>query len=120
MSKLIAIIDDDLAIRGGVSSLLRSAGFEVQLYASAEAFLQETAAPKPDVVLTDVQMLGMSGLDLQSILKTRAPTLPLMFMTAFPEDALRKRALDAGAICFLSKPFKATELLYWIEKALSA
>ena len=118
MRKLIAIIDDDQAIRGGVSSLLRSAGFDVRLYESAEAFLSDNRMPPPDVALTDIQMPGMSGLDLQMVLKTRQPTLPLMFMTAFPEEALRKRVLADGAICFLSKPFKATELLYWIEQAL--
>lgn len=120
MSKLIAIIDDDLAIRRGVSSLLRSAGFEVQLYESAEEFLLNFDKQLPDVVLTDIQMLGMSGLELQSILKLNNPALPLIFMTAFPEDALRKRALNKGAVCFLSKPFKANELLSWIEKALEA
>ncbi len=120
MSKLIAIIDDDLAIRRGVSSLLRSAGFDVRLYESAEAFLEDKTKPAPDAVLTDIQMLGMSGLDLQSILNVRQPTLPLIFMTAFPEEALRNRAISKGAICFLSKPFKASELLYCIEKALTA
>ncbi len=120
MRKLIAIIDDDLAIRGGVSSLLRSAGFDVRLYESAEAFLADNhKEPSPDAALTDIQMPGMSGLDLQVVLKTRQPTLPVMFMTAFPEEALRQRVLSNGAVCFLSKPFKATELLYWIEQALT-
>lgn len=119
MRKLIAIVDDDYAIRSGVSSLLRSAGFDVRLYESAEAFLAESGIPEPDVIITDIQMPGMSGLDLQNVLKARQPSLPLMFMTAFPEEALRIRALNDGAICFLSKPFKANELLYWIGQALS-
>jgi len=119
MPKLIAIVDDDHAIRGGVSSLLRSAGFDVRLYGSAEDFLKESESSKPDVVITDIQMPGMSGLDLQNVLKSRQPSLPLMFMTAFPEEALRNRALNDGAVCFLSKPFKASELLYWIDQALA-
>ncbi len=119
MRKLIAIIDDDQAIRGGVSSLLRSAGFAVRLYDSAEAFLADSGNPQPDAVITDIQMPGMSGLDLQRDLKARQSTLPIMFMTAFPEEALRNRALADGAVCFLSKPFKANELLYWIGQAVS-
>lgn len=118
MRKLIAIIDDDQAIRDGVSSLLRSAGFDVRLYESGEAFLSDDRTPLVDAALTDIQMPGMSGLDLQTMLKTRQPSLPLLFMTAFPEEALRQRVLAYGAICFLSKPFKAAELLYWIERAI--
>lgn len=65
---------------------------------------------KADAVLTDIQMPGMSELDSQSILKDRKPDLSLMFMTAFPEDALRQRGLADGTVCFLSKPFKAADL----------
>lgn len=119
MRKLIAIIDDDQAIRTGVSSLLRSAGFDVRLYESAEAFLDDDRAPPADAVLTDIQMPGMSGLDLQAALKNRQPAYALLFMTAFPEEALRQRVLADGAICFLSKPFKAADLLYWIGQALA-
>ena len=118
MPKLIAIIDDDEAIRDGVSSLLRSAGFGVRLYESAEAFLDDEQTPRADVAITDIQMPGLSGLDLQAVLKDRRPDLPLLFMTAFPEVALKQRVLADGAICFLPKPFKASELLFWIEKAL--
>ncbi|MEC5398574.1 response regulator transcription factor [Uliginosibacterium sp. H1] len=117
MRKIIAVIDDDRAIRNGVSSLLRSAGLDVRLYENAESFLNEGVARKADAAITDIQMPGMSGLDLQETLKDRQPDLPVLFMTAFPEDALRQRAMARGAVCFLSKPFNAADLLFWIEKA---
>lgn len=90
----------------------------MRLYESAEAFLKDGQTTRPDAVLTDIQMPGMSGLDLQTILKDQEPTLPVLFMTAFPEEALRHRAMADGAVCFLSKPFKAAELLFWIGEAL--
>lgn len=119
MRKLIAIIDDDQAIRDGISSLLRSAGFDVRLYESAETFLKEGRSPRADAALTDIQMPGISGLDLQALLKDSQPDLPVLFMTAFPEDALRQRVMADGAVCFLSKPFNAADLLFWVEKATS-
>lgn len=119
MEKFVAVIDDDHAIRDGISSLLRSAGFDVRLYASAEAFLSDERTPPADVAITDIQMPGLSGLDLQAALKVRRPELPLMIMTAFPEEALKQRVLADGAICFLPKPFKAADLLYWVDRALS-
>lgn len=119
MQKLISIVDDDQAIRDGLSSLLRSSGFEVRLYESAENFLKDNQITRPDAVLTDIQMPGLSGLDLQNVLKDHEPMLPVLVMTAFPEEALRQRVMADGAVCFLSKPFKAAELLFWIEKALS-
>jgi FixJ family two-component response regulator len=119
MQKLIAIIDDDQAIRDGLSSLLRSFGFQVLLYGSGEDFLNDEERNCPDIVLTDIQMPGMSGLDLQRIMNEQEPKIPLLIMTAFPEDALRQRVIANGAVCFLSKPFKAAELLHWIQHALA-
>ncbi|WP_448659087.1 response regulator transcription factor [Sphingomonas sp. CJ99] len=108
---LIAVIDDDHAIRTGLSSLLRSAGYDVVLFDSAEAFLASPAARTVERVVTDIQMPGMSGIELQSVLRKTRPALPVLIMTAFPEPALRDQALAGGAACFLSKPFDADELL---------
>ena len=115
---IIAVIDDDLAIRKGVSSLLRSAGYAVEMFESAESFLDRIDGTDVRVVLSDVQMAGMSGLDLQAKLRSSRPDLPFLIMTAFPEPALRAQALAGGALCFLSKPFNAEELLGCIERAL--
>jgi len=118
MPPVIAVVDDDAAIRAGVSSLLRSAGYAVTLFENAEALLAALPETVPQCVLTDIQMPGLNGLDLQSTLADRYPLLPVMVMTAFPEPALRQRALAAGAVCFLSKPFAAEELLDCLRRAL--
>jgi len=107
---VIAIIDDDKAMLAGLSSLLRSAGYQVRLYKSAEAFLAETRG-LPGCVLTDVQMPGMNGLQLQAELNRRHPHLPVVFMTAFPEETIRDQAMNAGARAFFNKPFEADAIL---------
>ncbi len=116
---LIAIVDDDEAIRAGLSSLLRSSGYAVALFDSGEALIAALPGALPDCVVTDVQMPGMSGLDLQALLAERHPALPVIVMTAYAEPAVRARALAAGAIAFLPKPFEADELFDWIEHALA-
>lgn len=117
---LIAVVDDDEAIRVGLSSLIRSEGYDVVLFESAEAFLETLPGTSVQCLLTDIQMPGISGLDLQARMRTGRPDIPVLVMTAFPEDAVRQRALSAGAICFLSKPFDAQELLRCIRSALEA
>jgi FixJ family two-component response regulator len=69
-------------------------------------------------VIADVQMPGMSGVDLQSFLRARGYRLPIIFITAFPEESVRARALDAGAVCFLTKPFDGLTLIKHLETAL--
>lgn len=108
---LIAIIDDDGAILTGLSSLLRSASFRVHTYRKAEAFLAKVSTTLPDCVLTDVQMPGMNGLELQAELARQHAGLPVIFMTAFPDEAVQARALAAGARAFLHKPFEAQTIL---------
>lgn len=108
---LIAVIDDDASILVGLSSLLRSESFRVATYRTAEAFLAAPAAAAPDCVLTDVQMPGMSGLELQAELRKRHARLPVIFMTAFPDETVQARALASGAIAFLHKPFEAETML---------
>lgn len=121
MSKMpvIAIVDDDGAIRTGLSSLLRSEGYQIHLFESADAFLDSSLRAGIDLVITDIQMDGTNGLDLQEILKYRQPNLPMLVMTAFPQPDLRSRALAQGARCFMCKPFEAEELLGCIRKALT-
>lgn len=121
MSKMpvIAIVDDDGAIRTGLSSLLRSEGYQIRLFESADAFLDSSLRTGIDLVITDIQMDGTNGLELQEILKARQPNLPMLVMTAFPQPDLRSRALAHGARCFMCKPFEAEELLACIRKALT-
>ena len=112
----IAIVDDDEDVRVGLRSLLRSYGYAVDVYDCAQALL--TAGPQNHhCVITDLQMPGMSGIELLEQLRRDGKQLPVILMTAFPEAALRKRAFQNGASCFLSKPFEANELLLCLKQA---
>ena len=114
----IAIVDDDAAIRTALSSLLRSMGYAARLFPTAEAFLADGSQPPPDCVLTDVQMPGMNGLELQAAIRRRTPGLPVIMITAFPSEAVRERALAAGALHFLSKPVAADTVARCLQQAL--
>ena len=118
----IAIVDDDDAVRVGLSSLLRSYGYAAQAFDSAQALLDAgaDALGRFHCVITDLQMPGMSGIELLEALRRQGSTLPLILMTAFPEAALRKRALQGGAACFLSKPFDASQLLACLRNAAAS
>lgn len=118
-TRIIAVIDDDEAIRTGISSLLRSEGYRIRLFENADDFLaRPSGTGEVDLVLTDIQMDGTNGLELQDILRTRHPDLPVMIMTAFPQPDLRTKALVQGAHCFMCKPFEAEELIACIRSAL--
>lgn len=120
MSQLtISIIDDDDSVRQALGSLVRSLGFAAALFGSAEQFIEAGGVNASAVVVTDVQMPGMNGVDLQDRLRREGHTVPMIFITAFPEEALRKRAFAAGACCFLGKPFDGDIMIRCIEAALS-
>lgn len=116
---LIAIVDDDDALRNSLDNLLRSVGFRVHGFASAEAFLQAQPAPETACLLLDVRLPGMNGLALQRQLVAAHGSLPIIFVTAYADDDVRARALAAGAVAFLSKPCREEELLAAIEAALT-
>jgi FixJ family two-component response regulator len=117
---LIAIVDDDASIRMATDSLLRSRGYAVDLYSSAEAFLESGQVERASCVITDVRMAVMSGVQLQAELRARGSKVPFIFITAFPEPEARARAMKDGAACFLTKPFEAPELVGCIEHALNS
>lgn len=114
----IAIVDDDGSIRSALSSLLRSIGYEVALFDCAEAFLDTSEAI--DCIVTDIQMPGLSGLELLERLTAEGDRRPVIIITAFPEAQLRERARRLGASSFLSKPFEAEMILHALEEALAA
>lgn len=116
-SSLVAIVDDDEGVRKAVSNLARSAGYAVRLFASAEDFLADETCPRPDCLLTDIQMPGMNGLELQAAVRAGPASLPILMMTAFPELAIQELALAGGALCILSKPFDAETLLSYLARA---
>lgn len=115
---VISIIDDDASVRAAANRLVRSLGYIAHPFASAREFLESSQVDDTSCLIADVQMPGMSGLELQSQLRAQGRALPIIFITAFPEDSVRKRALDAGAICFLIKPFDGPTLVKYLDKAL--
>jgi FixJ family two-component response regulator len=101
-----------------MSSLVRSLGYEACLFASAEAFLTSPRLDDTSCLIVDIQMPGMNGLDLQSELHTRQRCIPIIFITAFAEDRIRRRAEAAGALGFFSKPVDSRRIIGCLDAAL--
>ncbi len=116
---MISIIDDDESVRVATGSLVRSLGLGATLFASAEAFLASACLDDTACVITDVQMPGMSGVELQSFLLGRGQRTPIIFITAFPEERVRRQVDAAGAAGFLSKPFDGDAMIKCLEAALN-
>ena len=116
---MISVIDDDASVRAATNNLLSSHGYQVHTFASAEEFLQSAPLNDLSCVIADVQMSVMSGLDLLTHMRAQGYAVPFVFITAFPEEGVRARAMKAGAICFLAKPFARFALIKCIEIALS-
>lgn len=116
---VVAVVDDDASVRTATDNLLSSHGYLVDTFASAEEFLQSARLMDSACVIADVQMPAMSGLDLLTHMRTQGYAAPFIFITAFPEDSVRARALKAGAICFLAKPFAGPTLIKCLEVALN-
>jgi FixJ family two-component response regulator len=114
----ISVIDDDASVRAATDNLLSSHGYLVRTFASAGEFLQSPSLHDSTCVVADVQMPGMSGLDLLTYMRAQGYLTPVIFITAFPEESVRASALKAGAICFLAKPFPAPALIDCVEAAL--
>src|SRR5215475_13506606 len=115
---LIAVVDDDEAIREAVQSLLRSVGLRAAVFASAEDFLQSDQLQAMDCLIVDVRMPRMSGIELQRQLATAHNSMPIIFISAHGDAETRARALRAGAVAFLDKPFSDEVLLRAIQAAL--
>jgi FixJ family two-component response regulator len=116
---VISVIDDDASMRAAANNLLSSHGYRVHAFASAEEFLQLAPLNDLSCVIADVQMSAMSGLDLLTHMRAHGYAVPFVFITAFPEEGVRARALKAGAICFLAKPFAGPALINCVEAALN-
>ena len=115
---VISIVDDDELVRGAVKDLVRSLGYVATAYSSAEEYLRSDGLPNTSCLITDVQMPGMSGADLQAHLITKGNTTPVIFMTAFANEKMRTRVLEAGAFGYLQKPFDNDALVQCLETAL--
>ncbi|ASU37790.1 DNA-binding response regulator [Herbaspirillum sp. meg3] len=115
---MIYIVDDDEALRSALGSLLRSVGMQVQAFASAAAFLQRAAIDTPSCLLLDVRLQGISGLDFQAELLKSGSTMPVILMTGHGDIPMSVRAMKAGAVDFLTKPFREQDLLDAVGVAL--
>jgi FixJ family two-component response regulator len=117
---VIAIVDDDMSMLRAVRRLLTSAGFASETYTSAEEFLQSGLQPEVGCLVLDVQMPGMTGLDLLGYLGVSGVTLPVIIMTACVDGRTRLHAEQAGVVAFLCKPFEGDALLEAIGRALAS
>jgi FixJ family two-component response regulator len=117
-AKSIAIIDDDASVLDATENLVRSYGFSVRKFASAESYLASIGDVIIDCLITDVQMDGISGIELSQIMREAGVQTPIIFITAFPDERIRNRVMAAGAIGFLGKPFDSRALIDCIERAL--
>ena len=115
---VISVVDDDASVRAATARLLKSLGFTAHAFASANEFLQSPRLRDTSCLIADVQMPGMSGVQLQEYLIAQGHSTPIIFITAFPEDSIREQAMNAGAICFLSKPFDGARLIECVDRAL--
>ena len=115
---VIAVIDDDASVRAATNNLLRSRGYIVHAFASADEFLHSPHVNEASCVIADVQMSGMNGVDLLTDMRRRGYNAPFIFITAFPDEGVRAKALKAGALCFLAKPFTAPSLISCLDTAL--
>ena len=118
MLPMISVVDDDASLRAATDNLLSSHGYLVRTFASAEEFLQSPHLHGCACVVADVQMPGMSGVDLLDHMRAQGHNTPFIFITAFPEDSARDRARKAGAVGFLAKPFAAPDLIKCVEAAI--
>src|SRR5215471_10514697 len=116
--ELVFVVDDDSSVRESLKNLIRSAGLNVETFASAQEFL---ASPRPDAascLVLDVQLPGLSGLDLQQELAKLDIQIPIIFITGHGDIPMTVRAMKAGAVEFLTKPFCDEDLLNAIEQAM--
>jgi FixJ family two-component response regulator len=116
---VIAIVDDDESFLQATISFVRSLGYSAAAFPSADAFLNSNAVENTDCLITDLQMPGMSGIELQNYLLAQGNRVPVIFVTAFPETDARGDALRAGAVGFLGKPFGDENLISCLNKALA-
>lgn len=117
-SPTIVVIDDDASMRRGLDNLFKSVGFAVELFASPQEFLQSNRPDRPGCIVLDVRFPGRSGLDMQRELAQANARLPIIFITGYGDIPMSVRAMKAGAVEFLTKPFRDQDLLDAVGAAL--
>ena len=114
----ISVVDDDESMRQAIRGLMRSLGYRAQAFRSAEEFLTSRQVLHTCCLIADVQMPGMTGLELHRHLVALGKTIPTILITAYPDDSVRERALGDGVVGYLSKPFDENDLLACIRSSL--
>ena len=114
---MLSVVDDDASVRRATGRLIRSLGFTVEVFASGEEFLRSGSLQDTWCLVLDVHMTGINGLELQSHLLAAGYRIPIIFITAYPDERTRARALQAGAVDFLEKPFGEEALINGIRSA---
>ncbi len=117
-SNLISVVDDDESVRRATKLLIESFGYRAAVFESAEVFLRSGQLHDTSCLIVDVQMPGISGLELQSHLAAKGCSIPIIFITAYGNETSRQQAMQAGAVAFLDKPFSDEQLLKNIRSAL--
>ena len=118
LNPTISIVDDDVLVREAIRRLIKSVGMNARAYASAEDFLSSNHAQETSCLILDVQMPGMSGLELQQQLVGSGNQIPIIFISAHSDSQIREQALGAGAVAFLFKPFSEEALVDAVQAAL--
>ena len=116
---LISVVDDDESMREAIKGLMRSLGYRVEALATAQEFLSSRRVRRTCCVIADMQMPGMTGLELHRHLSASGKPIPTILITAYPDNGARERALAEGVIGFLSKPFEEDDLLACVRSALT-
>ena len=113
----VAVVDDDLNMLAGIENLLAAHGFTARVFASAEAFLASVCATTPiDCLVLDLHLGGLSGMDLWRKVKASGWTIPVIFMTAFDDEVLRREAVQEGCVAYFRKPFSSQLLIDALER----
>jgi FixJ family two-component response regulator len=117
---IVSIVDDDESMRAVTCSLIRSLGLTAYAFASAEEFLKSPRLTETACLISDIQMPKMNGIELQRALLSQGHRIPIIFFTAFPDEAVQARAMEAGAIGFLCKPFDGQDMIRCLDIAMKA
>ena len=119
INELVSIVDDDPLVRAATSSLVRSFGWDAQVFASGAEFLASGALDRTRCLVCDVQMPDMDGIELLTMLERQGMRIPTIFITAFATLRIRERVQAGAALCMIEKPIDASELEAWISRALN-
>jgi FixJ family two-component response regulator len=114
----ISVVDDDESMREAIRGLMKSLGYMAEAFGSAEEFLSSREVTRTSCLIADVQMPGMTGLELHRHLVASGKTIPTILITAYPDDSVRERASGDGVVCYLSKPFDENDLLACIRSSV--